>query len=108
MSLLKRHTPALELESCIDKSEFAFLVTKLLFWRDRIGRIRDESAQYVLPDLDVLALSRFAPTTFDGVQDAYRWLSSILNETREVPRLVKLLRSSLLFEINTVLEEHKR
>lgn len=89
----------------MEKPGFIDLVTKLLFWRDRIGRIRDESVQYVLPDVDLLALSRFAPTTFVALQDAYRWLSSVLDETREVPRLIKLLRSSLLFTINSVLQE---
>lgn len=105
MSLIHRNMEKLELELSMERPAFIDLVTKLLFWRDRVARLRDESAEYILANEELLAIARFVPITYPELEKVYLWLSSILDQQRAVPRLIRLLWSSLVYTVSSIVVE---
>jgi len=73
----------------------------LVFWRDRVARIRDESVQYVLDDKSLMILTRDCPTRFVALERSFRHTPH-----KGIPVLLNELRRPLFWEIACALDPH--
>jgi len=76
----------------------------LYVWRDSVARIRDESTEYVMPNIALLAVAKHCPTNTEDLQGVFHWLSRCLGMRVKFPPLVYSLRSSLFYTIASCIE----